>query len=183
MKTSSVAGNYPTPRSSGPLEWIKDKIAAVRNRRTTRGGYEESRDTEGQYAGGNDGAGRRGRGLEDDAWDTRVGNEDPYGPGPGGYYEEQELGLAATPGVYNQQHAGGSDYMGQSTTYEGANHERGRSGGLDPFGDQHEAPSLRSVSPRPETAQGHIRGQDSLGSQDGNSSPTSTRKSVFREGI
>ncbi|EHY60031.1 hypothetical protein ABEF92_002602 [Exophiala dermatitidis] len=186
------SSNYPAPRHASPLEWIRDQFSRLTNRRTARGAYEE--------AGGDTGygGGRRGRGgVEDDAWDTRVGGDDPYASGPGGYggYEEQELGLASTPGLH---HGGsGGDYLGTAGRgeygYEEAadNNRRGRSRDQldqDPFGDQNEEPSLRSVSPRPETdlPKGHTKGSQSLdtqGSGDGGSSPTSTRKSVFREGI
>jgi hypothetical protein len=142
--------------------------------------------------------GRGTRGVEDDAWDTRVGNEDPYGPS-GGYNEEQELGLAPTPGLRNEPYGGGrnapSDYLGAtgSGSYSDVDVSgRGRPGSSsreNPFGDHHEAPPrLRSVSPRPEAdgGRGHTKGNFSLdtqGSGDGNTSPISTRKSVFREGI
>ena len=62
----------------------------------------------------------------------------------------------------------------------------------NPFGDQHEAASLRSVSPRPvvDTSVGgtsaggpaHTKGATSLDSQASNTSPIS-RKSMFREGL
>lgn len=182
------SSNYPAPRHAGPIEWIREQFAKFGNKRSARGAYEEAgADSAGGYATG----GRTGRRLEDDAWDTRVGNEDPYGDRAGySGYEEQELGLAPTPGLNNEPYgggraggSGGGDYLGAS----GYN-ERGRSrGGIgaDPFGDQNEAPSLRSVSPRPHEG-GHTKGSESLdttGSGDGNTSPISTRKSVFREGI
>lgn len=101
--------NQPSPRSSNPLEWIRDKISDLRHgrNRTAEGHYEGA----GGYAGSTSvgephpyrGAGdRRTRAMDpDEAWDTRVGNEaDAYGAtGPGGYYEEEEheLGLAPTP--------------------------------------------------------------------------------------
>lgn len=187
---SSSSTNYPTPRSAGPLEWIKDQITNLRNRNnrsTTRAGYEDTRGAEGQYANlnpGSSGSRGRGRGLEDDAWDSRVGNEDPYGPGPGGYHEEAELGLAPTPGVAAGTHQPyGTDYMGSTASYGGGGHARGNSD-LNPFGDHAEASSTRSVSPRPQvpgidtrTAKGHTRNA----TDDGNTSPISTRKSVFRE--
>lgn len=133
----------------------------------------------------------RGRGLEDDAWDARVGgrDEDPYGHGPGGYYEEQELGLAPTPGVggpHSQPY--GTDYIGQNTSYGGGSSSRGRDN-LDPFSDANQAPSLRSVSPRPDLGgldtSGRAYGHRKMESHDdgGNTSPISTRKSVFREDV
>ncbi|KKY27070.1 hypothetical protein UCRPC4_g01295 [Phaeomoniella chlamydospora] len=197
---SGSSGNYPSPRSAGPIEWIKDKISSLTNRRSARGAYEEPSEGAPGYS-----AARRGRGLDpDDAWDARVVNEaDAYGPG--GYYEEQELGLhTPAPEPY-----GGAGYGGQALPSYGDS-ERGRSKsrdapaaigggqtGLDvrydeemgrrpgdnPFGDQHEASSLRDVSPRPvvDTSAGarlgHTKGQ---GSQD--DSPTE-RRSMFRESL
>lgn len=197
VRSGPSSTNYPSPRSANPIEWIKDQFNKIRNKRTHQGAYEESGGQEQQYgviSGTN--TARRGRGLEDDAWDTRVGNEDPYGAsGPGGYNEEQELGLAPTPG-YGNDHSnpyGRTDYMNQSTSY-GGGHERGRVAQLatteyererprtldDPFEDRHEAASLRSVSPRPEgDGRGHKRDNSSLHSI--TSSPTSIRKSHFRE--
>lgn len=194
LKTQG-SSNYPAPRHASPLEWFRDLFSRLTNKRTARGAYEEA-GVEAGYGGG----ARRGRGGgEDDAWDTRVGNEDPYVAGAGySGYEEQELGLAATPGLHNEPYAGGSgsagDYLAAGDRGRGYAEvdARGRSPSgrsLDPFGDHNEEPSLRSVSPRPEadtSARGHTKGNQSLdtqGSGDGGSSPTSTRKSVFREGI
>lgn len=187
MKTQG-SSNYPAPRHAGPLEWIRDQFAKLGNKRTARGAYEEADGEAGLV-----GSGRRARGGEDDAWDTRVGNEDPYTGGQGGYsgYDEQEVGLAPTPGLHTEPYAGGSgsggDYVGAGRGYSGPD-GRGRPGSsINPFEDQNEVPSLRSVSPRPEAdGRGHTKGNQSLdtqGSGDGNSSPSSTRKSVFREGI
>ena len=75
--------------------------------------------------------------------------------------------------------------MAGSTSYGGG---RGRSaerdsGHLDPFSDAHAAASMRSVSPRPDlgvNTQGH-RKQES--EEYGNTSPISTRKSIFREDV
>ena len=136
--------------------------------------------------------------MEDDAWDSSVREEDPYMAGPGGYYEEQELGLAPTPGLVSEPYGGGSSYLDARTGYEGENRGRsqnraGGSGGLqpggtgaaaqqgqNPFGDDNEAAGLRDVSPRPEGS--HGKGQGSLDSTTAES-PTSTRKSMFREGL
>ena len=195
---SASATNYPSPRSSGPVDWIKDQINKLSNRRTAGGAYEETGaglETGTAYAGG---SGRRGRGLDDDAWDTRVGNEDGYGTGIGGYYEEQELGLAPTPGLHSEPYGGGSSYMGsgagrddgrgRSKSREPADtlkpHDRSVHVGENPFADDHEEASLRDVSPRPEidtrgatpaTAQGHTDGYSSL------ESPTDSRRSAFHE--
>ena len=184
---SASATNYPTPRSAGPLEWVKDQLAKLRTGRTARGAYEETGSGADGYSAG--GAGRsRGRGLEDDAWDTRVGNEDPYGPGPGGYHEEQELGLAPTPGLHNEPYGGGagSDYV--SAGRAGYGEERGTEqeprtrqlGSRTHSATRMRRPVLRSVSPRPEVDTGHTRGAPSLDPM--NTSPTS-RRSMFREGL
>lgn len=176
VKSDQSTTNYPTPRSSNPFEWIKDQISKIRNPREARGAYEET--GSGGYTPSS--ARGRGRGFEDDAWDTRVGgaHDDPYAGQQSGYsqnYEEQELGLAPTPGLHAEPYGGASDY----TT-------RGRAAGEDPFGDQNAAPSLRSISPRPEidTSGRTHRPQMSTdsASYEGNS-PTGTRKSAFREGI
>jgi hypothetical protein len=133
--------------------------------------------------GGYAGAGAT-RGRDDDAWDTRApgrDEEESYAAGPGGYYEEAELGLAPRGAP--------EPYTGGRSDYAAGGGERGRSaqrghgqgaGSLttDPFGDQHEASSLRSVSPRPV---GHGGGPGSLEVKAGDS-PTE-RRSMFREGL
>lgn len=190
MKSSSSSGtNYPTPRSAGPLEWIKDKIDGLRNKRSQTGGYEDSRaGAEGSYQNLNSGGRGRDRGLEDDAWNSHVGgrDEDPYGPGPGGYHEEAELGLAPTPGYGpSSSYGGGTDYMNHNTGYGGgASSSRSRGSDVDPFADSHAASSMRSVSPRPELGGLDTRGHKKGDSEDGgNTSPISTRKSIFREDV
>jgi hypothetical protein len=129
--------NLPSPRSSNPIEWIKDKINTLRQgrNRTAQGHYEG---TSGYGAGApaayGGAGGRRARGMDpDEAWDTRVGNEaDAYGAaGPGGYYEEQELGLAPTPGLddpYRTHQGAALPAYGQGAD------ARGRSKSRDPPG-------------------------------------------------
>jgi hypothetical protein len=158
-ENAGSATNYPSPRHAGITEWFREIFDKMRNKRTARGAYEETGPRENLYRGGT-----RGRDGEDDAWDPRVGgrDEEMYAAGGdrSGYggYEEQELGLA--PSGYEEV---------------GAN--RGRQ---NPFGDENAAPSLRSVSPRPES-QGHTRGQESITST--GSGGGGTKKSAFREGI
>jgi hypothetical protein len=185
------------------MEWIKEQLGKLRNGRTAQGAYEETGGQQEQgIAYGAGGPARRGRGVEDDAWDPQVGNEEAYASGPGGYYEEQELGLAPTPGLHAEPYGAGSSYLDAQTGYENERgrsqdrslgglkpgqqgHSRSGSAGQNPFGDDNEAVSLRDVSPRPE-ADGrgrHTKGQSSLDSQRGGGSPTSTRKSLFREGL
>jgi hypothetical protein len=186
LSSSNATSNYPTPRSSGPLEWIKDQLAKLRNQRTARGAYEETgRGVDGSYAGA--GAGGAARGRDDDAWDTRApgrDEEESYAAaGPGGYYEEAELGLAPTkaaPEPYGGA-AGRSDYTGGGERGRWAQRGHGQGAGsltTDPFGDQHEASSLRSVSPRPV---GHGEGPGSLEVKTGDS--PIERRSMFREGL
>lgn len=175
---------------------------AGRNSRTAAGAYEGA-------AGGGASArsGRRGFGPldPDDAWDSRVGAEaDTYGPG--GYYEEQELGLHGDTGYAGAASSssgagGGSSYpMNLAATpgaapagYPGGEHEErgrtksrspGRVGGAgargNPFDDDAEPSniSLRGVSPRPiDTGAANAAAK---GGQKDKDSPTE-RRSVFRE--
>ncbi len=132
-----------------------------RNARTAAGAYEQP------LQGGPSARGRQGF-DPDDAWDSRVGHD---GYGPGGYYEEQELGLAPPHG--DTSYGGGSSYQmnlaatpGQApegfgsrgdADEENRGRSRGRSPGLsapgarNPFDDDADPSniSLRGVSPRP----------------------------------
>lgn len=92
----SSSRNYPSSSPSGIAGWVSTKFQALKNRRTAGGAYEEPLGASGSGSGGGGIAGRGRRGFgpldPDEAWDTRVGTEaDAYGPG--GFYEEQELGL------------------------------------------------------------------------------------------
>ena len=191
-ETAGSATNYPSPRHAGFIEWVRGQVDRLTNKRTARGAYEETGAGgagQGLYRGV--GRGRDGTGAaEDDAWDTRVGSRDDEMYGASGDraaysgYEEQELGLAPTPGAAGlstdtsygrgKSPAREDDYMG----YEGAGQRLGRE---NPFSDDHQASSLRSVSPRPEDSrgQGH-KPQDSMASA---GSDGSHKKSAFREGI
>lgn len=108
-----------------------------------------------------------------------MGNEaDVYGPGAGGYYEEQELGLHQ-PTEYRGATGGGfrqTETLGAPTGGADRSRSPGRS---NPFGDDNAA-SLRSVSPRPhvDTSHGNAQGRGSA-----ESSPTFERRSVFRENV
>ncbi len=149
----------------------------------------------------------------DEAWDTRVGNEaDAYGAaGPGGYYEEQELGLAPTPGLY-ESHAGpampaygeGADVRGRSQNREPSavvggqkgldtryDQEMGGAGGQsqrgvdsnNPFSDVNEAPSLRGVSPRPMVDSNVGQSGKAKGGGGSQESSPTERRSMFRESL
>lgn len=171
--------NFPAPAPGGIVGWFNDHVRNFRNRRTAAGSYEA---TGLGGASGGGGRGRRGGPLDpDEAWDTRVGNEaDVYGPG--GYYEEQELGLHP-PTAYSGTGYGperGRDASRQRELDERYDEETGRSQGRNPFGDENAAPSLRGVSPRPIDTRAHERLGDQ-GHSAGNS-PTE-RKSMFRENV
>lgn len=180
------AGGFSS--SSNPvISWFQNTFRSLKNKRSQTGaGYEGA-----GYAGvtGSRGTGRAAHGgpLDpDEAWDSRVGNEaEIYGPG--GYYEETELGLhpestAYTGAAYGRSSgrlstdaAGFAPAPGLSA---GAG-ERGRSRspavGENPFGDGAEVSSLRSVSPRPFE---HTQGIKKASSR--TNSPTG-RRSMFSE--
>lgn len=174
------------------MGWFNDKVRGFRNR-NNRGAYEEPLSSNVRGRANNRGFGP----LDpDEAWDARVGTEaDAYGPG--GYYEEQELGLhghtgiATTPALappgYGEPIRGRSlsrepePYIGgsQAGLDKRYDEETGRRPATNPFDDDAEASnaSLRGVSPRPiETTKGHVKGKDSA------DSPTE-RKSMFRENM
>lgn len=203
-RNDSYTGPQPAP--GGIKGWINDKISAFKNRgnRTAGGAYEEPLNSFG--GGGRSGNGRRGFGPldPDDAWDSRVGTEaDAYGPG--GYYEEAEVGLHSDTGYAGNVHAG----AGSGSGHVGDDRGRGRSRepeayiggtqkGLDrrydeemgrtaptsnPFDDDAEpsSASLRGVSPRPmESGIGSKAQKKSRGDMD--DSPTE-RRSMFRENV
>lgn len=181
--------SYPTPRSGGPIGWIKDRIARLRNRRTHQGAYE------GQPPAAPP-RGYRGAADHDEPWDTRVGNEHDTSYGPPGYYESQELGMAlprSTPydGAGYEAAEGGNKSSANNNQSMDRDLERGRSRSREPasrpetagternpqnpFGDHAEGSNLRDVSPRPER-------EPSTHRISGESSRTA-RKSIFREGV
>jgi hypothetical protein len=169
---------------------------ASRNSRTAAGAYEGA-------AGASTRSGRRGFGPldPDDAWDSRVGAEaDTYGPG--GYYEEQELGLhhrdddtgyagasgggsypmnlAATPGAPPAGFGDDHEERGRTRSRSPGHLAAGGQGRSNPFDDDAEPSniSLRGVSPRPiDTGVASAAGK---GGQKDKDSPTE-RRSVFRE--
>lgn len=205
LKSSPSPYGPPQPAPGGIVGWVNDRIRmfkAGRNSRTAAGAYE------GAAGSSSARSGRRGFGPldPDDAWDSRVGAEaDTFGPG--GYYEEQELGLA--PGLHGAtdtgyagaaaSSGGGASYpMNLAATpgdgpagYE--NEERGRTRSRspgrhlaasdsrgNPFDDDAEPSniSLRGVSPRPiDTAAANSAARSGQKDKD---SPTE-RRSAFRE--
>lgn len=210
---STGTSNYPTPRQGGVVGWIKDHMAALKNRRTAQGAYEEPLES-GIVAGapiGGRGGGRRG--LDpDEAWDARVGPEADLAYGPGGYYEEQELGLGPER---SHEPYGGTGYGGPPTgslPAYGDGGDRGRSRsrepdafvagaqrGLDqrfdkevgresrqnPFGDTAERSNLRDVSPRPvvDTATTADAGKGGHGAKGSHDESPTERRSMFRESL
>jgi hypothetical protein len=176
--------------SGGPIGFLTSKFNAItkRNKRSAGGAYEEP------LSSGARGRNARHATLDpDEAWDARVGNEaDAYGPG--GYYEEQELGLhgragVATGGPTSYDVERGRSRSREPGPYIGGNQagldrrydeEMGRAGavkGQNPFGDNAEPSnvSLRGVSPRPidTTAPAQKPKDDS----------PSERRSLFRENV
>ena len=192
---TSASDYGPSPARGGIVGWISAKVRSLRNRRHAPGAYESTAAEHGTA-----GPGGQHRGLDpDEAWDTRVGNEaEIYGPGPGGYYEEQELGLRQ-PTAYR-----GANYDAPASVGLAVEEERGRSRSREPerrydsdatshrsnpFGDQAERSdmSLRGVSPRPVIDTEQPKKAASKQKEDPNSagsdnSPTE-RRSMFRENM
>ncbi|KAI2637096.1 hypothetical protein GGS26DRAFT_588643 [Hypomontagnella submonticulosa] len=193
---SEPASSYgpPQPAPGGIRGWVNDRIRALRGsggNRSAAGAYERPS--------------RRGFGPldPDEAWDSRVGHEADgyYGYG----YEEQELGLrtGAQASSQQQQSRGDTAYTGggYSNVNLGADEQRGRSlnrdpglgagdsnhlgisGNRNPFDDDAAEPSnmsLRGVSPRPidtNIANAKAKGPAA------HDSPTSERRSIFRENV
>lgn len=185
------------------MDWIKDKFNAVKNKRTTTGGYEST-----GYGGSSS---RRGFGPldPDEAWDARVGNEAEY---QGGYYEEQELGLQDPGhgpyggGGYGDPASGpsGAHQVGVGGIEEGRGRSRERQkeldnrydelnmkGGANPFGEGAERSdmhSLREASPRPLDTAGaarpkHKRGHSNLTTKTQEDDSPTERRSMFREDV
>ncbi|KKY31387.1 hypothetical protein UCDDA912_g08646 [Diaporthe ampelina] len=171
----------PAPAPGGVSGWFNDQIRKFKNR--------NNRSAAGAYEGAGAAPGRRGFGPldPDEAWDSRVGNEaDHYGPG--GYYEEQELGLhqPGRPSHHDENTAyhGASDHESYSMNLaatpqmasRGFDGDRGRTlsrDGRNPFDDDAAEPSnisLRGVSPRPMDGE---RREDNA----------SERRSIFRENV
>jgi hypothetical protein len=179
---SNVDSVFPSPAPAGVGAWIQDKFQRIKNPRNRTGaGYEST----GYGASGARGAPRRGPLDPDEAWDSRVGNEGAEIYGPGGYYEEQELGLHQ-PTAYS-----GAGYAAPSAGFTPApglgpvHAERGRSTspGRNPFGDD-AAASLRSVSPRPVSPRPIDTGAATKkGLKKDEPDSTSPRRSMFRENM
>jgi hypothetical protein len=187
-QSAREAGGFSSSSSNPVISFFQNTLQSLRNKRSQTGaGYEGA-----GYADvtGSRGTGRAAHGgpLDpDEAWDSRVGNEaDVYGPG--GYYEETELGLHPQSTAYSGAAYGGP--AGRLST-DGAGFapapglsagaaERGRSRspgrGDNPFGDHAaDESSLRSISPRPFE---HPQGIKKASSR--TNSPTG-RRSMFRE--
>ena len=186
---NSSGGGYGSGRSQGGIiGWVKSKVSK-NSRSSGGGGYEEPLNSNVRGRASNRGFGP----LDpDEAWDSRVGTEaDAYGPG--GYYEEQELGLHGPAGVApTPGSATFGDDRGRALSREPEPYIGGSQAGLDrrydeemgrpatnPFGDEAEVRDggLRGVSPRPVLDTHVQKGRDST-----DNSPTS-RKSIFKENV
>ncbi|KAK3324693.1 hypothetical protein B0T19DRAFT_429207 [Cercophora scortea] len=206
-KSSSSSTPYgpPQPAPGGLIGWINDRIRLFKNRnaRTAAGAYEGHQPSSNTARGG---GGRRGFGPldPDEAWDTRgVGHEaDHYGPG--GYYEEQELGLAPHHAGDDTSYGGGGSSYQMNLAGPAEDEQRGRTrsrapgpgtgldvpgtgAGRNPFEDDAEPSnlSLRGVSPRPiDTASAAGAGVTKPGAaaKEEDNSPTE-RRSIFRENV
>jgi hypothetical protein len=175
-RNGTAAGDsaFPPTPAGGIKGWITSKIQAIKNpRQRTGAGYEEA-----GYSGARS-APRRGPLDPDEAWDSRVGNEaDVYGPG--GYYEEQELGLQQPTAYSGAGYAAPSAGFTPAPGLAPANAERGRSASpaRNPFGDD-AAESLRDVSPRPIDTSAAKAAKK----KDGEIDSSSPRRSMFRENM
>ncbi|KAE9971053.1 hypothetical protein EG328_005897 [Venturia inaequalis] len=186
-QSAREAGGF-TSSSNPVVAFFKKTISSLRNKRSQTGaGYEGA-----GYAaprGGGTGRAAHGGPLDpDEAWDSRVGNESEI-YGPGGYYEETELGLhpqstaytgAAYGGPAGRLSTDGAGFAPAPGLSAGGNDARGRtSTGENPFGDHAEESSLRSISPRP-FEQGQNQNIKKVSSRA--NSPTG-RRSLFKEDI
>ncbi|KAI8963841.1 hypothetical protein F5Y11DRAFT_318165 [Daldinia sp. FL1419] len=183
----SSAYGPPQPAPGGIRGWFSDKWRALRSsgNRSAAGAYERPS--------------RRGFGAldPDEAWDARVGHEADgyYGYG----YEEQELGLR---GQGQRSHQHGAD-TGYSNVNLAADERRGRTlsrdqgapvgngngignlgiSGHNPFDDDSAEPSnisMRGVSPRPIDT--NVAATKAVAGAK-HDSPTSERRSIFREEV
>jgi hypothetical protein len=194
-KRRQPSSDYPSPAPRSIGAWFTDTFAKLKRGRTrqTGAGYEGTGGNGGYGAGGYGGSSaRRGHLDTDEAWDANVANE--------AYYEEQELGLQAPTGYTGAGYGGyGAPSPGFEPAYPATGltapaGERGRSKSREreldaryaeeteqrenPFGDEHAAPSIRSVSPRPIDTSAANAGKKGKEAHD--NSPTE-RRSMFRE--
>lgn len=158
---SSSYGAAPGgPRSGGGVQgWIGDQVRKFKDRSSNNNNRTASGAYEGAPRGGPGGGGRRGFGPldPDEAWDARVGNEaDNYGPG--GYYEEQELGLHSQgPYTSTSSHVMHAD---ENTSYGGGGRATG-GGGLGAGSDSY-AMNL-AATPRMSPEDNRGRSRDAVG--------------------
>ncbi|TLD37551.1 hypothetical protein E2P81_ATG04363 [Venturia nashicola] len=186
-ESAREAGGFTSSSTNPVVAFFQKTLSSLRNKRSqTDAGYEGA-----GYAAPRGGTGRAAHGgpLDpDEAWDSRVGNESEI-YGPGGYYEETELGLhpqstaytgAAYGGPAGRLSTDGAGFAPAPGLSAGGHDARERTSmGENPFGDNAEESSLRSISPRPlEQGQNqHIKKTSS-----GANSPTG-RRSLFSEDI
>lgn len=187
-QSAREAGGFTSSTSSSTnpvLAFFQKTISSLRNKRSQTGaGYEGA-----GYTAPRGGTGRAAHGgpLDpDEAWDSRVGNESEI-YGPGGYYEETELGLhpqstaytgAAYGGPAGRLSTDGAGFAPAPGLSAGGMDTRGRtSTENNPFGDHAEESSLSSISPRPFEQNQNIKKASSRPN-----SPTG-RRSLFKEDI
>ncbi|KAI1095846.1 hypothetical protein F5B19DRAFT_269997 [Rostrohypoxylon terebratum] len=203
---SPYAGPQPAP--GGIRGWVSDKWRALRGGGTGGGG---SRSATG--AGYERASRRGYGLDPDDAWDTRVGHEADAYYGYGAYEEQelglrgqhQQHSQQQQPQNPFQSHgdigaAGGGAYSGAgySNVTLGADEQRGRTlsrspgvglgveAGRNPFDDDAAEPSnisLRGVSPRPIDTGVANAAKAKGGVAHHHDSPTSERRSIFREDV
>lgn len=188
-QSAREAGGFASSSSTNPVvAFFHKTVSSLRNKRSQTGaGYEGA-----GYAaprGGGTGRAAHGGPLDpDEAWDSRVGNESEI-YGPGGYYEETELGLhpqstaytgAAYGGPAGRLSTDGAGFAPAPGLSAGGHDARGRtSTGENPFGDHAEESSLRSISPRP-LEQGQNQNIKKTPSR---ANSTTGRRSLFSEDI
>ncbi|QDS75599.1 hypothetical protein FKW77_006378 [Venturia effusa] len=184
-QSAREAGGFTSSSTNAVVAFFQKTVSSLRNKRSQTGaGYEGT-----GYTGPRGGTGRAAHGgpLDpDEAWDSRVGNESEI-YGPGGYYEETELGLHPQSTAYTGAAYGGpagrlsTDGAGfapaPGLSAGGSNTQGTTSMGENPFGDHAEESSLRSISPRPVEQNQNVKKASSRAS-----SPTG-RRSLFKEDI
>lgn len=169
------------------IAFFQKTVSSLRNKRSQTGAGYEGAGYNAPRGGTGTGRAAHGGPLDpDEAWDSRVGNESEI-YGPGGYYEETELGLhpqstaytgAAYGGPAGRLSTDGAGFAPAPGLSAGGHDTRGRtSTENNPFGDHAEESSLRSISPRP-----FEQGQNVKKASSRANSPTG-RRSLFSEDI
>lgn len=207
-RSSTSAPNYPAPAPSGIQGFFSTQIQKFKNRnnRSAAGAYEEP-------LGGYAARGRGGNRLDpDEAWDSNVGNEAYYEEQELGLHAPHQPTPygAVSPGFAPVEEP--SRGRSRTREYEEGASLQPETKRENPFGDENVA-SLRGVSPRPldygvDTSYGGASNTSYGGASNtsyggphapvvpngakhkhtgsggsGGSSPTESRRSVFRENM